>query len=786
MRIFLSGIGAGSRSPFVWLLKWLGVVATVGVLLTLSAPTMAAQSDQASTATEIPDSMTREQVRDLVARLSDDEVRDLIISQLDKQAVESEPADTAAAYVGQLTTGLKVAGKRLRRMFASGNEVHALPGSIWRQISADGSISGWYLLFQLFGLLLCGWLVERVVTRLLTGFAHNAPSATSLTERAGILCLRAGLGLVEIGAFAAGAALFLSITTNQAEAAALLWGRIIWFIVYARIWLLGIHLVVAPEHPAERLVPVDDRAARGIWRWALAIIFMLVLPLDRVVADYGAARSTVLLVGFFFSSTFIVLLIALVIRLRRYGAQLIAGDQEAESSGVRQGVARVWWVLAIVYILLIWLMAIGKRAATGESSLVPGMGSLVLFAAIPYIDMGLQWIISWYFAKDDQSGSGESSDTADDAADTAQPAEGGDAIDIEPMPPSTPPIEPGYLSLALRYARVLLGLAVLLVFVRLWGIDLESITAHLVGEHFAASLFDISVTVLLAWAVWGVIRIAIERKLDDEQAVSHIGAGGGEGDGGGLGGTRLETVLPIFRIFLKTTLIVMVVLLSLSALGVQIAPLIAGAGVIGIAIGFGAQSLVRDIVSGLFFLIDDAFRVGEYVQIGTTRGTVERISIRSFQLRHHNGPVHTIPYGEINHLTNYSRDWAIMKLELRLPYETDIEKVRKLIKKVGIEMIEDPQFESSMLLPLKSQGVNRMDDSALIIRCKFMAVPGKQFVLRREAFTRIQKVFEENDIHFAPRRVLVESVAPLAPEVAAAASAIDKEGGGKSGPSDQR
>ena len=186
----------------------------------------------------------------------------------------------------------------------------------------------------------------------------------------------------------------------------------------------------------------------------------------------------------------------------------------------------------------------------------------------------------------------------------------------------------------------------------------------------------------------------------------------------------------------------------------------------------------------MFFLIDDAFRVGEYVAIGSTRGTVEGISIRSFQLRHHKGAVHTIPYGEIPTLTNYSRDWAIMKLEIRLPYETDIELVRKIIKKVGAEMAADPEMSRNMLEPLKSQGVNRMDDSALIFRCKFTAIPGEQFVIRREAFTRLQKAFEENDIHFAPRRVLVESVLPT--EIAAAASEMDSEVKGEAGSSDRR
>jgi small-conductance mechanosensitive channel len=218
----------------------------------------------------------------------------------------------------------------------------------------------------------------------------------------------------------------------------------------------------------------------------------------------------------------------------------------------------------------------------------------------------------------------------------------------------------------------------------------------------------------------------------------------------------------------------MAVLISLSSMGVNIGPLIAGAGVIGIAIGFGAQTLVRDIVSGFFYLLDDAFRIGEYVVIDQIRGSVEKISVRSFQLRHHEGPVHTIPYGEIRTLTNWSRDWAIMKFELRIPFETDIDMVRKMIKQIGLDMADDPVFGPLMLAPLKSQGVNRIDDSALIIRCKFTAIPGQQYLIRREAFTRIQRAFEEKGIQFAPRRVLVEATTP-AEAVNAAAAAIDQE-----------
>ncbi len=117
-----------------------------------------------------------------------------------------------------------------------------------------------------------------------------------------------------------------------------------------------------------------------------------------------------------------------------------------------------------------------------------------------------------------------------------------------------------------------------------------------------------------------------------------------------------------------------------------------------------------------------------------------------------------------------------MKFELRIAFETDIDLVRKIIKQIGVDMFEDPQFGSLMLAPLKSQGVNRMDDSALIIRCKFTALPGQQYLIRREAFTRIQRAFEEKGTQFAPRRVLVESVSPDE-AIKAGGALLDQEAG---------
>jgi small-conductance mechanosensitive channel len=165
--------------------------------------------------------------------------------------------------------------------------------------------------------------------------------------------------------------------------------------------------------------------------------------------------------------------------------------------------------------------------------------------------------------------------------------------------------------------------------------------------------------------------------------------------------------------------------------------------------------LVRDIFSGAFFLFDDAFRKGEYIDIGSVKGTVEKISVRSFQLRHHLGPLHTIPFGEIQYLTNFSRDWVIMKLKLRVTYDTDVERVRKLVKNLGVELLDDPVIGHNFIQPLKSQGVVEMQDSAMIIRVKFMTKPGDQWLVRKKVYHEIRELFAREGIKFAHREVTV-------------------------------
>jgi small-conductance mechanosensitive channel len=264
---------------------------------------------------------------------------------------------------------------------------------------------------------------------------------------------------------------------------------------------------------------------------------------------------------------------------------------------------------------------------------------------------------------------------------------------------------------------------------------------------------DVVDTALIGYLVYHGIRIWIDRRIEEEGGADIVLVPGDEGLGSAT--TRLGTLLPLIRTAVLGIVAIAVGLLIAMRLGVNVAPLFAGAGIVGLAIGFGSQTLVRDILSGMFFLLDDAFRKGEYIDVGDVKGTVEKISIRSFQLRHHLGALNTIPFGEIKHLTNFSRDWVMMKLPLRLTYDTDVDKVRKVVKKLGEELLKHPVEGPKFLQPLKSQGVYMMEDSAMIVRVKYMTRPGDQWTTRKLVYERIRELFAKEGIKFAHREVTV-------------------------------
>jgi len=244
---------------------------------------------------------------------------------------------------------------------------------------------------------------------------------------------------------------------------------------------------------------------------------------------------------------------------------------------------------------------------------------------------------------------------------------------------------------------------------------------------------------------WRIVKYRMDRYIADNPLPV---AGVIGDDDAPLAATRLRTIMPVLKVTFGIAFLVLGGLVVLSQLGVNITPLIAGFSVLGLAVSFGSQSLVRDIVSGMFFLAEDSFRVGEYIDGTKVKGVVEGFSVRSIRLRHQNGQLHIVPFGQLTHITNFSRDWTTVKFNLAFALDTDVELLRKTVKKIGQDMMTEPQFQKELLQPLKMQGLVDIKDAALVVRFKFTARPKNPSMIQRMAIRRMYENLPKLGIRF--------------------------------------
>jgi moderate conductance mechanosensitive channel len=715
---------------FAWLAP---VAATAAEAAPGTAPAAAEPSTEP---VSLPEPLSPQTIRDLVARLSDDQVRALLLTQLDRTATTDAPAAErpTVGLIGELEDGVGDVRTLWQRRIAALPELPGvLPFLLGRLAEGKGTAQLLLTAVAVAIMFAVGIVAEVVFRRLTTGMRSRIPDhqVESFTTRLGYLLQRFGWQVLDLLVF--GIAIVAAFFTlyHGHEATRLTVMTYVLAVVLLRLVAAGSRLLLAPHAHELRLIPFDDQSALRLHRWVVAVaaIGTFGFLTGDLLALLGLDPATLDVFGAMVGVVFVAALIAMIWQARHPVAGLIRGRPTGHgpiAERLRRFLAQTWHLLAITYVLVIFATYQVREAFGQETAVSVGILSLLLFAALPLADAALGKMGTEYFA--------------------ARRAAAGDA-GAEPV---------GYEAAVERALHIVLWLAGFLVFARLWDIDIYTVTQEGIGDTAAGALFNIVVTVLLAYVGWEIVKAMIDRRIEMEGPAPAPGEAGGEGgEGSGHGASRLRTLLPLARKAVFATLVVMVVMIILSSLGVDIGPLLAGAGVVGLAIGFGAQTLVRDIVSGVFFLVDDAFRVGEYIDIGTVKGTVEKISIRSMQLRHHRGALNTVPFGEITYLTNFSRDWAIMKLEFRVTYDTDVAQVKKIFKQINAELMANPEIAPNLIAPLKSQGVMSMEDSAMIIRAKFTAKPGEQFVIRREVYTRVQKAFDEAGIKFAHRQVTV-------------------------------
>lgn len=624
-------------------------------------------------------------------------------------------------------------------------------------------------------------------------------TAQNRAEKISYLLSRATLILVNVSIMALIAVIFALILDTEHQPTRVTIGIIIGaYAAYKIFRHVILFNLLAPDTPSHRMINLDDQTAERMQRhWRRAALTVVILSSFFVwLTMIGLSPDTLKLVVILCLLISALLFGFLAYKHRSAIQAIILGKGKPSNKPIwRRTLASQSHSILIAYLAVAWVISAYRILLNLPDSLsIIGSPITGLILAITIYSIVLIAIDRFYVARqkrfeervklahEQAKQKHEEQKAAYEKALEEAPEDDEELIINQMMSAkeleAMPIFNPIFKSLIETSAGILVTIFAIGWVLSNWDVNIGQ-TGNPITEFL-----DTLVIIFVAWFLYRAVIIYIDHQLAEQDVGASPDDGGGDNEMGGQSTSRIGTLLPLVRNVFIVTIIILSIMVILSNAGVDIAPLFAGAGVIGLAVGFGSQALIRDIFSGGFFLFDDAFRKGEYVELGNIRGTVEKISLRSFQLRHHNGPLHTIPFGEIKQLTNYSRDWVMMKLPLRLTYDTDVERVRKLVKKLGQQLLEHPECGHLFMQPLKSQGVYKMEDSAMIIRVKFMTKPGDQFVTRKVVYAAIRDLFEREDIKFANKEVTVrlaeEPVEPLTENqkksiTAAARSVIDDE-----------
>lgn len=531
-------------------------------------------------------------------------------------------------------------------------------------------------------------------------------------------------------------------------------------IINATLIVLGVisfsQFLLAPGFSTLRLVPITDRPARFLHRWLCWIGAILAYGGFGIAAarlfglPAGAAHAAFKVVGL----VVLVILVTLIISKRQAVARWIRGDQKKKKAAgrssaavlsARQRLADIWHLLAVAYLLI--LFGIWAFSVEGGFEFVL-RATAITIVAITGARLALL------------------------AAERA--IQHGEALtrSAEGRHPRLQDRADRYLPIVRASVTVVVWLVALAGVVDVWGVDTFGWFETPDGRAATGKALSILFVLVSSVIAWEFVSAIIENYL--------VGA---VRDGTPIERSqRVRTLLPLLRNAFLIFLIVVVILIVLSEIGLNIAPLLAGAGVVGLAIGFGAQTLVKDVITGIFILFENTIAVGDVVDLGGGHsGLVEFFSIRTIKLRDAAGGLHTVPFSNVTSVNNMTKDFAYYVFNIKIDYGQDTDRVVDVVTELGKELQNDMNYCDLILAPIEIIGVDSFGSDAVVLQARFKTKPIKQWTVGREFNRRLKKRFDELGIPltFPQSMVILPRGGAPAPAVAAAPDALPAVEGGQ-------
>jgi len=497
--------------------------------------------------------------------------------------------------------------------------------------------------------------------------------------------------------------------------------------LFIRLTLTLINRAIAGD-PTERLIPCPEGFALYSWPWAKRIVYyaglgyLTIALMDRtgiVVRRVIPGLWTLYLSGLFCLFTLSLLGAKGVIRERLSIKVMEDGRGRRSLCHLYNLAIGKLYSLLLLYLLILSLAALLGYSTIAFRLMAQTLGSLLVLILTL---MGWRLIGLLYPAP-----------TFIEAKMRDRPS------DLEPLLNK-------YLFLLQFLARLLLFLSSSLLILRLWGIPLANLLFSPTGAIIIQKVVTIGLTILLALLLIDVSQYLIKRQLLERSQ---------QMDKGAELSKRVKTFLPLLNNLVKYVTFFIAAMIVLEQLGIDITPILAGAGVVGLAVGFGAQSLVKDVISGFFILFEDLISVGDVVIIKGTGGLVEEVNLRAVKMRDLAGNVHVIPNSNIDMITNMTKEYSRYVLDLGVSYREDIDEVIEVVKEVAEELRADPNYGPNILEPLEVLGVDDFAESQVTIKFRITTKPIKQWEVGRELRRRIKKAFDAKGIEIPfPHRTI--------------------------------
>lgn len=700
-------------------------IALVGVLFLVWSATAVAQSTLPSAGSEAASpTVSTDQLKQLVATIEDEGKRKELVATLQALIAAQQPAttaDPARTVSGRLIEFLTDSYSASRQSFnALLDELQQWPS--WLQ-QAQAALAdparrarGMRYVAIFIGIFAIGWIAEYLMWRVLARprWSLETAATTAAGERIWRATLRVLLDLVPVAIFAAAAyvAALLWAPPRPVQSMAL---NFVNAYAMARALMAFGRMLLSPRALSLRPLPITDATAKRLFRWVRRFVATGVLGyfLIAAVALLGLPRK---LLPVLYDVLYLVLAglaIAFILRHRRLFADWLierAGRCERlfAVGPLLRGLAAVWHVLAIGYLVVLLVIA-AFDIENGFAYMLHG--TLVTLGVVAATTIAVSLL---------RPRLGPVVPTADLSG---------------PVCGSLEDRLRGYLPfLRLGIAGVVVVAATALI-LNAWGIAAIGWLSSQPGQRAIGAALSIAITLAFAVVVWEIANGAVERYL-------------ARGEASYLPSARARTLLPLLRKTLVVLLTVMVILITLSELGIDIAPLLAGAGVVGLAVGFGAQKLVQDVITGFFILVEDAISVGDVVTVAGTSGVVEDLSVRAIKLRDISGSVHTVPFSSVDTVTNMTKTFSYYVADIGVDYKEDTDRVAQVCRDVIEEMRGELDYGIHILEPLEVLGVDAFADSAVIVKVRIKTRPVKQWQVGREFNRRLKKRFDAEGIDF--------------------------------------